>query len=149
MSEFRIEKVRQQLELTLSSGEKLNGTVFLEPVARTHPGPQNPRELLNDDAAFFPFDVKGNLVLVSKEHVKHASYQSGWQVPALSPTTVGVRLLLSDGSSVDGSVEVEARSDAHRLLDFLNGFHGRFLALADRSTQRLVNRRMIAGVQQR
>src|SRR3954469_19771921 len=113
-SEFRIEKVRQDLEVTLSSGEKLNGTVFLEPVARTHAGPQNPRELLNEETAFFPFDVKGNLVLVAKDHVKHVTYKSGWQTPVLSPTTVGVRLLLSDGSSVDGAVEVEAKSEAVR-----------------------------------
>jgi hypothetical protein len=149
MSEFRIEKVKQQLEITLSSGEKLNGTVFLEPAARTHPGPQNPRELLNEDAAFFPVDVKGNLVLVAKEHVKHVAYKSGWQTPVISPMTVGVRLLLSDGSSLDGSIEMEAKSDAHRLLDFLNDYQGRFLSLTDRTTLRLVNRRMIAGVQQR
>src|SRR3954471_18615060 len=110
MSEFRIEKVRQQLEIILTSGEKLNGTVFLEPLARTHAGPQSPRELLNDDATFFPFDVKGNLVLLSKEHVKQVSYRNS-DTSAVAPTTVGVRVLLSDGSSVDGVVEVEAKSD--------------------------------------
>src|SRR3954469_2992415 len=147
MSEFRIEKVRQQLEIILTSGEKLNGTVFLEPLARTHAGPQSPRELLNDDATFFPFDVKGNLVLLSKEHVKQVSYRSSGAT-TVGPT-VAVRVLLSDGSSVDGVVELEAKSDAHRLLDFLNDFDGRFLSLNDRAMQRLVNRRMIAGVQQR
>jgi hypothetical protein len=149
MSEFRIEKVRQQLEIVLASGEKLNGTVFLEPMARTHGGPQSPRELLNDAAAFFPFDVKGNLVLLSKEQVKTVSYRASSAPGVVSPTKVAVRLLLSDGSSVDGDVEVEAKSDAHRLLDFLNEFDGRFLSLTDRAMQRLVNRRLIAGVQQR
>jgi hypothetical protein len=149
MSEFRIEKVRQELEITLTSGEKLNGTVFLEPIARTHTGAQNPRELLNSDDAFFPFDVKGNLVLLSKDQVKVVSFRSSSAPMPVSPKTVSVRFLLADGSSLDGAVEVEAKSDASRLLDFLNEFDGRFLSMTDRAMQRLVNRRLIAGVYQR
>jgi hypothetical protein len=150
MSDFRIEKVQHALALTLASGERMEGKVFLEPVARYHAGRQDPRELLNDADAFFPFSVDGRLILVAKDHVKTASYMQPAGATPVSSTKVTVRVHLSDGQDLDGSIEVEHRSDAERLLDFLNGFGGRFLSLTvDRSTQCLVNRHMIAGVQQR
>ena len=150
MSEFRIEKIRHPLEVTLASGQRMTGVVFLEPVARNHSGAQDPRELLNDDDAFFPLAVDDGLVLVAKDQVTLASYQVHADAAAIVPTMISVRLTLSDGALVEGAVEVEARSDADRLLDYLNAFGGRFLSVTvDRSTRCLVNRRMIAGVRQR
>ena len=150
MTDFRIEKVKQSLEITLSSGNRMTGTVFLEPLARNHTGSQDPRELLNEDDSFFPFSVEGRLFLMAKDQVKLATYKSNAPPVTVSPTTVGVRIILSNGETIDGAIEVEPRSDAHRLLDYLNGFEGRFLSMTvDRSTHCLINRRMIAGVQQR
>ena len=150
MSEFRIEKVQHAVAVTLASGERMDGKVFLEPVARYHAGRQDPRELFNDDAAFFPFAVDGRLILIAKDHVKTATYMQPAGGAPVSSIKTAVRVHLSDGQDLDGTIDVEQRSDAERLLDFLNGFGGRFLSLTvDRSTQCLVNRRMIAGVQQR
>jgi hypothetical protein len=69
MSEFRIEKIQQPLKITLTSGERLAGIVFLEPMARNHAGPQEPRELLNEPEAFFPFSVGGRVLLLAKDLV--------------------------------------------------------------------------------
>jgi hypothetical protein len=150
MSEFRIEKVQQPLKLTLTSGERLAGIVFLEPNARTHSGPQEARELLNDGDAFFPFSVGGRVILLAKDQVKFATYADTAPVPKIPPARIEVRVSLADGSVVDGAVEIEARPDAHRLLDYLNAAQERFMAMrVDRLTHWLVNRRLIAGVQQR
>lgn len=150
MSEFRIEKVQHQLKITLTNGDKLAGMVFLEPIARHHTGQQDPRELLNDADGFFPFSVGGRFLLIAKDQVKFATYAGTAGAPMIAPATIEVRVSLADGAIVDGAVEVEARSDAHRLLDFLNGIEDRFLSMVvDRNTHWLVNRRLIAGVQQR
>jgi len=150
MSEFRIEKVRHQLEVTLTTGERLVGTVFLESVARNRAGAQDPRGLLNDPAAFFPFEVGDLLVLIAKDQVKIASHAVNAEADTIALPTIDIRVSMADGHIVDGAVEVDAPSDAHRLLDFLNRADARFLSMTiDRTTRCLVNRRLISGVVQR
>jgi hypothetical protein len=148
MSEFRVEKLRHNVEITLATGERMLGTVFLEPIARNHAGPQDPRELLNDEERFFPFETGGALILVAKDQVKLAKYPLGKSPVPLRMTDA--RVILSDGQSVDGSIVIEARTEADRLLDHLNHFDGRFLPMltANRLTQTLVNRSMIVGIRQ-
>lgn len=148
MSEFRVEKLRHNVEITLVTGERMLGTVFLEPIARNHSGAQDPRELLNDDEAFFPFETGGALILVAKDQVKLAKYPLGKSPVPLRMTDA--RVIMSDGQAVDGSIVIEARTEADRLLDHLNHFDGRFLPMltANRLTQTLVNRRMIVGIRQ-
>jgi hypothetical protein len=150
MSDFRIEKVRHPLEITLASGQRFDGHMFLEPAARNHSGVQDPRELLDEDASFFPFAVGGTLLLLAKDHVKLASYKVIPSPAAISPLMIDVRVTLADGTLIDGMVEVEPRSDSQRLLDYLNRFGGRFLSMtSDRAVHHLINRKMIAAVQQR
>lgn len=151
MSEFRIEKVKHALEITLATNERLSATVFLEPIARNHSGPQDPRELLNDADAFFPVVVGGRVIIVAKDQVKLVRYAGVPDASAVPPQTVGVKVMLSDGSVVEGGIAVEMRSDAQRLLDHLNQSEGRFLPMVstDGPPECLVNRRMIVGVQQR
>jgi hypothetical protein len=149
MSEFRVEKVKRSLDVVLSNGHKMSGTVFLEPVARHHAGEQDIRELLNDDDEFFPFLVNNQLTLLAKDQVKTATYRAPVDPTRATGRSVAVKVIMSDGNVVSGSIEMEARSHANRLLDFLNAFNGRYLAVAEGTTHCLVNRRMIAGVQQR
>jgi hypothetical protein len=150
MSDFRIEKVRHALEITLATGETLAGTVFLEPRARTHDGPQDLRELLDGDEAFFPVAVDDRVLLVAKDQVRVARYKPD-HPPVVPTPPIDVRVTLVDNTTIDGGIEVEAHPDARRLLDHLNAFEGRFLSMitADGASQCLVNRRMIVGVQQR
>ena len=151
MSEFKIEKVRFPLEITLATDERLSATVFLEPTARHHSGPQDPRELLNDAEPFFPVVVGGRVIIVAKDQIKLVRYGKTKDIPGVLPQVVDVKVMLSDGSVVEGGVEVEQRSDAQRLLDHLNAFEGRFLSMVavDRTAHCLVSRKMIVGVQQR
>jgi hypothetical protein len=150
MSDFRIEKIRHPIQLTLVNGIKLLGTVFLEPIARHRSGPQDPRDLLNDDEAFFPFSADGTLHLLAKDQVALATYGEVAPESGLSPRMIDVKVSLADGSVVEGAVEVEVRSDSRRLLDHLNAFEDRFLTMTTAGAEHcLVNRRMIAGIEQR
>ena len=148
MSEFRVEKIKHALELTLVTGEKMLGTVFLEPIARNHAGPQDPRELLNEPDPFFPFEANGNLILLAKAQVKLAKYPHPKGPLPLRMTDA--RVIMSDGQTVEGSVVIEARTEADRFLDHLNHFDGRFLPMltANHITQILINYRMIVGIKQ-
>jgi hypothetical protein len=148
MSEFRVEKLKHNLELTLITGEKMVGTVFLEPIARNHAGPQDPRELLNDPDPFFPFETNGALILLAKDQVKLAKYPHPKGPLPLRMTEA--RIILSDGQTVDGLIVIEARTEADRFLDHLNHFDGRFLPMltGNHITQVLVNHRMIVGIKQ-
>ena len=148
MSEFRVEKVKRPLDVVLANGHKMSGTIFLEPVAR-HGREQDTRELLNDGEDFFPISVNGQLTLLAKDQVKTATYRAPIDAVRATAQSIPVKVILSDGSVIAGSIAIEQRSAAVRLLDFLNGFNGRFLPIADGTTHCLVNRRMIAGVQQR
>jgi hypothetical protein len=148
MSEFKVEKLRHNVDITLVTGERMVGTVFLEPIARNHAGPQDTRELLNNDEAFFPFESSGALILLAKDQVKLAKYPVDRGLIALR--TAASRVLLADGQSIDGAIIIEARTEADRLLDHLNHLEGRFLPMLtdNRLTQTLVNRKMIVGIRQ-
>jgi len=148
MSEFKVEKLKHNIELTLVTGERMVGTVFLEPMARHHTGAQDPRELLNDDEPFFPFETNGALIFIAKDQVKLAKYPHGKAPLPLRVTEA--RVILADGQTVDGAIVIEARTEADRLLDHLNHFGGRFLPMltANRITQTLVNCRAIVGIRQ-
>lgn len=147
MSEFKVEKIRHNVEITLVTNERMVGTVFLEPIARNHAGPQDPRELLNDDDAFFPFDAGGKVILLAKDQVRIARYPVD-RLGIAALRTANARVILNNGQ-VDGAIIIEARTEADRLLDHLNHFDGRFLPMltANRQTHTLVNRRMIVGIE--
>ena len=150
MSEFRVQKVRRALDVVLANGHRMTGYIFLEPIARHHPGEQDPRELMNDDEDFFPIDVNGQLTLLSKRQVRTATYRVPPDPNKPPIRTVEVKVILGDGTVINGEIELEARTDAERLLDYLNSLSGRFLSLlVEGAANCLVNRSMIAGVQQR
>ena len=147
MSEFRVERIRHNVEITLSTNERMIGTVFLEPVARNHAGAQDPRELLNDEEAFFPLDVGGKLILVAKDQVRIVKYPVD-RLGISALRTANARVILTNGH-VEGAIIVEARTEADRLLDHLNHFEGRFLPMltANKTIHTLVNRSMIVGIE--
>jgi hypothetical protein len=147
MSEFKVERIKHNVEITLVTGERMVGTVFLDPIARNHAGPQDPRELMNDENAFFPFDVRGKLILIAKDQVRVAKYPVD-RLGIAALRTTNARVILTEGH-VEGAIIIEARTEADRLLDHLNHFEGRFLPMltANKTIHTLVNRRMIVGIE--
>src|SRR5258708_9970093 len=70
MSDYRIEKVRRRVELTLATGEKLEGDVFLQAFARYRAGPDEPLDVLNESDPFLPLALpSGELLLVQKAQI--------------------------------------------------------------------------------
>ena len=149
MSEYRIEKLRRDLKLVLADGSALAGDVFLRSAARKRARPEEPEDLLNDDDPFFALDRQGETVLVAKANVVTAE-TTVVEDDALDTGALGVivEIVMKDGSSCDGSIFLESRSDRPRLLDYLNSYHDRFVPVVSPGRVMLVNTQFIAHVRE-
>ena len=127
MSEFRIEKRRAEATLTLTTGSTVRGCFFLAGSAASHSGPERVADLLNAETGFFPFELhagsaphtvlynRSQLVLVTLlEDTIEAQLDPGYSVA----TEREVRILLSNGGTVDGRVRVYRPTGRDRLSDY-------------------------------
>ena len=127
MSEFRIEKRRTEAALTLTTGTSVRGHFFLSGSSASHAGPERVGDLLNAETGFFPFELtaagqphtvlynRAQLVQVTLlEETVEAQLDPGYSVA----TERAVRMLLSNGSTVDGRVRVYRPTGRDRLSDY-------------------------------
>ena len=146
-SDYRIQKVRRAVELTLANGQRLEGDVFVQLTARFRTGPADPLDLLNDDESFLPLVIgSGDAYLVQKAQIAVVGTRLPEGDDAVDRALVGmnVELTLIDGSTHIGSLFLEVRATRQRLVDALNDLSSPFLALFTADQLRLVNRRHIA-----
>lgn len=149
MSEYRIEKLRRQLNVWLTDGTQLEGDVFLRQVSRHRSRPEEPGDLLNDPEPFFALMRSGEAMLVAKSSVARAetTYQDDDEMNIAS-LGIPVEVTMTDGSVCTGSIFLESRTDRPRLLDFLNSYRDRFLPVVDARQVFLVNTQVIAHVRE-
>lgn len=127
MSEFRIEKRRAEAALTLTTGASVRGCFFLSGSSASHAGPERVADLLNAETGFFPFELNAGtapytvlynpaqLVLVRLlEETVEVQLDPGYAVA----TEREVRILLSNGTAVEGRVRVYRPSGRDRLSDY-------------------------------
>src|SRR5262245_2564637 len=70
MSDYRIEKVRRRVELSLVNRVELRGDIFLQAAGRYGAGPEEPVDALNGDAPFIPLvQSPGDVTVVQKSHI--------------------------------------------------------------------------------
>jgi hypothetical protein len=132
VSDYRIDKLRRRVAVTLANGRRIDGDVFLQVVARFRPGPEDPLDLLNGSERFLPVVLdSGEALLVQKSHIAVVSTPLPPDDDAVDHGVVGmhVELTLADGSAWTGSIFPEVRVDRTRLVDFLNDTPLRFIAL--------------------
>ena len=132
MDDYRIEKVRHRVELTLASGVRLDGDIFLQAFARFKAGPEEPLDVLNDSAPFLPLVLPSSeLLLVQKAQIAVVATALPQSDDPAEAGVVGmhVEIVFVNGESRIGSVFPELRADRPRLVDFLNDTPLRFLPL--------------------
>ena len=132
MSDYRIEKVRHRVELTLASGARLEGEIFLQAFARFRAGPEEPLDVLNDPAPFLPLVLaSGELLLVQKSQIAIAATALPAGDDSVDTGVVGmhVEITFVFGETRTGSIFPELRADRPRLVDFLNNNPEKFLPL--------------------
>lgn len=132
MDDYRIEKVRHRVELTLASGVRLDGDIFLQAFARFKAGPEEPLDVLNDSAPFLPLVLASSeLLLVQKAQIAVVATALPQSDDPAEAGVVGmhVEIVFVNGESRIGSVFPELRADRPRLVDFLNDTPLRFVPL--------------------
>ncbi|MFL5466576.1 MAG: hypothetical protein ACJ8AB_13405 [Gemmatimonadaceae bacterium] len=149
---YRIETTRKAVILTMLSGEELRGNVFIHFSSYRPFELEDVSELFNAEAPFLPLELENSeVILVSKERVaevaadrgEHASDQS----PRVGPIpTALLQIMLVGGEVRLGSIQLEARPDRARVLDYLNALTSRFLTLYTSNEARLINRSLIDRV---
>lgn len=148
MSEdYRIEKVRHRVEVTLRSGQHIKGDIFLQAFARFKAGPELPSDVLNDAEEFLPVVLaNGDLLVIQKSHISIVATDLPEMDDNMETGLVGmlVDVTLIDGETRSGSVFPELRADRPRLVDFLNDTRLRFLSVFAADHLLLVNRAHIA-----
>jgi hypothetical protein len=148
-SDYRIEKVRHAVEVTLTNGHRLDGDVFVQSSTRFRAGPEEPLDLLNDDEPFLPLVLMtGAVYLVHKAQIAVVGTRLPEGDDAIDRAVVGMHaeFTLVDGSTHLGSIFPEVRANRQRLIDALNDLSAPFVALFTADQLRLVNRRHIAYV---
>ncbi len=127
VSEYRVEKRRAEVALTLTTGATVRGCFFLADSRASHGGPERVADLLNAENGFFPFELKldrtphtvlynrTQLVVVTLlESTIEAQLDPGYSVA----TERDVRMLLSNGETVHGRVRVYRPTGRDRLSDY-------------------------------
>jgi hypothetical protein len=122
-SQYRIEKMRADAELTLTTGVCVRGCFFLWASSQSHEGPERVGDLLNEQPGFFPFELEnGHTALYNRAHIVLVRLPARVE-PQLEPgyevaTRRMVSMLLSTGDRVAGVVSVYCPAGRDRLSDY-------------------------------
>ena len=151
VNDFRIEKGRLPVDITLVDGEAIAGELFIQASARHRFAMEDAAEIMNAPDRFFPLRLRtDNTLLVAKDRVRdvqvtyeHAT-EADWSIGTLTPVTI----TLEGGAIYTGKFLVEPPLGRTRVLDFLNRTPDRFLTLYQDDGIVLVNRSEILHVRQ-
>jgi hypothetical protein len=149
-NEYRIEKDRHPVTLTLLGGEAIIGAMFVQGHARHRSAREDPGDILNEPEPFFPLVTEsGETLLIPKARVLEVF----GDIPSqrLAPRGTGgpgvtIAVTLVGGMVRTGAVFLDMPGPAPRPLDFLNHLHDRFFALHETDGVRLINRDLIDRV---
>ncbi len=150
MQEYRIDKLRRAVSIVLSDGTELAGDVFLQARARLRSSPEEPLDLLNGDEPFFVLSMDDRVLLVAKDDVVRLETTPPEADNPLDFPHLGidVEIMFIGGATQSGCIFPETPAGRSRLIDFLNSFDQRFLAVYSADKVCLVNRRLISCVRQ-
>src|SRR5918992_1413481 len=149
MHEFRIEKDRCSVTLSLVSGETIAGTMFVQHADQSDPRRETARDVLNSSERFFPVETTSGTLLVAKDRVVDVLTElpdDGDELRRASARSARLEIVLCGGVVRSGLVLLELPTGQPRLLDYLNRLSDRFLVLYATEGTRLVNRALIERV---
>lgn len=151
MTDYKIAKLRCPVVVMLADGVEMRGDIFVQPVSRFRPEPQGAADFLNEDDPYFALvQGPGAASLIAKDNVRRAEAPLPEGDDTLEFPRIGmnVEITLLGGEICAGSLFPDMRAERARLLDFLNSYTPRFLAIFDSHKVMLVNRQAIAHVRE-
>ncbi len=147
-NDLRIEKRRLTVALTLMSGMRLDGELYVQASGHHIGALEDAPEVLNAGESFFPLALRsGGTILVAKDSVRTLAVgRSDVNEDESLGIPARVEITLRDGERLNGSLIIEPVSGRTRVLDHLNRRQERFLTLFGRDSVLLVNRVLIERV---
>jgi hypothetical protein len=139
MSQFRFEKHQVAASLVLSTGAMRHGCFFVV-TSLTHGGPERVGDLLNGTSGFFPFQHddgtawqynRAHLVMVTlAPGIAEIELEAGFSVALRRD----VSMMLSTGTTIDGTVLVSGPAGQERLSDYIRASKQFWYVLTSRGT---------------
>jgi hypothetical protein len=123
MSQFRVEKQQVAASLVLSTGAMRHGCFFVV-TSLTHGGHERVGDLLNGASGFFPFQHDdGTTGQYNRNHLVMVLLPAGMAEEEFEPgfsvlLRREVSLMLSTGTTIDGTVLVSGLAGHERLSDY-------------------------------
>lgn len=148
-SQFRIPKSTREVSLWVHPEGQVIGALFLREQSIHHAGPEQPVEVLNQDAPFIVVQRKdpdelrfyNRNAIVRVEHAATAPPARAEQV------VIPCQLTLMDGARFEGEIRETLAPDRARLFDYLNLEADRFIKLhVEDDTVCLLNKSYIVHI---
>ena len=139
MSQFKVLKQQVAASLILSTGAIRHGCFFVV-TSMTHGGSERVGDLLNSASGFFPFQHDdGTTGQYNRNHLVMVMLPEGIAEEESEPGFVvslrrAVSVLLSTGTSIDGTVLVSDTAGHERLSDFARASKRFWYILTSRGT---------------
>lgn len=148
-NEYFIEKEQLPVEITMVTGEELNGALFVQPTWRRPSIEFDAPVLLNLPDAYVPLQLaNGKTRLIAKSHLVLMRGNSAEAAAGMEelgdPASVVMRC--SNGIIVRGELMIARITSNTRVLDYLNRAAEEFILLHESDGAVLVNRRHIVVV---
>jgi hypothetical protein len=130
VAQLRIPKKQQPISLWIHPEGQILGAVFVQIPTANDAATENPCDVLNNQAPFLVVmrDDLGGPRFYSKRSVVRVEYY-GKPPEEAGLTRIGCRLLLMDGSFLEGDIIEGLPSDHSRLFDYLNQEDQRFVRI--------------------
>ena len=145
-----IPKRKVAVRIRLTSGEGLEGEVFLDFIDPVHRGDQTLLDMLNKDALWFPVATAAGVQVVNRFQVLTVEPGDGVEVGLVRRDSSAVfrreRVSLEIGDrTVTGQIAMDLPDEFSRVSDFLN-FPQNFFALETDHGPRLVAKRHVLSL---
>lgn len=122
-----VQKLRASVRVLLAGDEPVDGVLCLAPYSRSHDGPQTLLELLNSGDRMIPLEGLDDAAvhLLTRAEIvwagPHAGVAARLQRPQVtSQSEERVRIRMSDGTTIEGLLQLERIGELNRASDFLN-----------------------------
>ena len=150
-NEYFIEKEQLPVEVTMVTGEELQGSLFVQPTWRRPSIEFDAPVLLSLPDAFLPLQLPdGRTRLLAKQHVVLMRGRTSVGDIEREDGELGepaeVVIRCSNGTVVQGTLLITRVTSNMRVLDYLNRSAEEFIAVHERGSTVLVNRRHIVLV---
>jgi len=127
MEDFRINKIKQDIELFLMGWPSFLGSVFLTNPCAQHDGPERVLDMLVNPETFFPFETESNKIwMIRRSAVKKAVVSAEFELALIhsygkdAVLMKDVFITFTDGSDAHGSLLIEPRKGQSRVQDEAN-----------------------------